>query len=222
MADASETGSQHMGILWMFNLDASPLVSVAPRVATTFQQAGPEAASSLAQAMGLDDPTPVLQRFASGRHCYVGRVEDRLATYGWITFDEEGIGELGLNIRLQASEAYIWDCATLPAYRGQRLYPALLAYMLSELQSEGLHRIWIGTDADNLPSQSGVALVGCQPVVDVVMTRVLTLRRPWVRGRPGVPEQVVTDARSALLGNRAQAWLAAPPLSRHEQAGEGL
>src|SRR5260221_11794037 len=135
----------------MFNLDASPLVSVAPRVATTFQQAGPKAASSLAQAMGLDDPTPVLQRFASGRRCYVGRVEDRLATYGWITFDEEGIGELGLNIRLQAGEAYIWDCATLPAYRGKRLYPARLANMVGELQIEGLRRIWIARAANTRP-----------------------------------------------------------------------
>ncbi len=211
MADASETGSQHLGILWTFNLDASLPVSVTPRVATTFQQAGPEAASSLAQEMGLDDATPVLQRFASGRRCYIGRVEDRLVTYGWITFDEEGIGEIGLHIRLQAGEAYIWNCGTAPAYRGQRLYPALLAHMLGELQGEGLHRIWLGTDADNLPSQSGVALVGFQPVVDVVMTRVLTVRRAWIRGRPGVPEQIVTDARLALLGNRAQAWLTVPP-----------
>ena len=222
MIDVSGTGSQHLGILWMFNLDASSPVSVTPRIATAFQQAGPEAASSLARAMGLDDPALVLQRFAAGRRCYVGRVEDRLVTYGWITFDEEGIGEIGLNIRLQAGEAYIWNCGTVPAYRGQRLYPALLAHMLGELQGEGLHRVWLGTDADNLPSQSGVALVGFQPVVDVVMTRVLTVRRAWVRGRPGVPEQIVTNARLALLGNRAQAWLTALPFSRHEQAGEGL
>jgi len=159
MISASEPGSQHLGILWVLNLDESSLASVAPRIATAFQRVGPEAASTLTRAMELDNPTVVLQRFANRKRCYAGKVEGKLATYGWVTFDEERIGELGLNIRLQAGEAYIWDCATLPAYRGQRLYPALLAYMLNELQSEGLRRVWIGTDADNLPSQSGVALV---------------------------------------------------------------
>ena len=208
MAGTSEIGSQHLGILWVLNPGVSSLVSVTPGVAATFQRAGAEAAPSLAQAMGLDDPGVVLQRFANGKRCYAGRVEDKLVTYGWVTFDEEGIGEIGLRIRLQAGEAYIWDCATLPAYRGQRLYPALLAHMLSELQNEGLRRVWLGTDADNLPSQSGVALVGFQPVVDVIMTRVLAMRRPWVRGRPGVPEQLVMDARRALLGDRDWAWRA--------------
>lgn len=219
MIGASEPGSQHLGILWVLNLDESSLASVAPRIATAFQRVGPEAASTLAQAMGLDNPTIVLQRFANRKRCYTGNVKGKPATYGWVTLDEEGIGELGLNIRLQAGEAYIWDCATLPAYRGQRLYPALLAYMLNELQSEGLRRVWIGTDTDNLPSQSGVALVGFQPVIDILMTRVLTIRRLWARGRPGVPEQVVMEARSALLGNRHQAWLTAITSSRHKQPG---
>ena len=219
MIGASEPGSQHLGIFWVLNLDESSLASVAPRIATAFQRVGPEAASTLTRAMELDNSTVVLQRFANRKRCYAGKVEGKLATYGWVTFDEEGIGELGLNIRLQAGEAYIWDCATLPAYRGQRLYPALLAYMLNELRSEGLRRVWIGTDADNLPSQSGVALVGFQPIVDILITRVLTIRRLWARGRPGVPEQVVMEARSALLGNRDQAWLTAITSSWHKQPG---
>ncbi len=157
--------------------------------------------------MEFDDPTAILQRFTRGCHGYIARIEGKLAAYGWVTFDEESIGELGLSIRLKTGDAYIWDCATLPAYRGQRLYPALLAHILSELQSSGLRRAWIGADTDNLSSQAGMALAGFSPAVDVIMTRVLTIRRLWVRGRPGVPEQVVADVRQALFGKRDQAWL---------------
>ena len=198
MTQPAEVDAQPQGTFWMMDLDRPLSVGLVSRLPVAFMRIGPEVAQELAHAMQLDDPSVVLQRFARGCHCYAGRIDGKLATYGWVTFDEEGIGELGLNFRLKAGEAYIWDCATLPAYRGLRLYPALLAYILCELQSLGLHRVWIGADTDNLASQSGLALVGFQPVVDVFITHVSTLPRVWIRGRPGVPEQLVTDVRHAL------------------------
>src|SRR5215831_11774899 len=206
MMPASEIGPWPLGTLWVLNLNEPSLDGPAPRVTATFQRAGPEVVPSLAQAMGLEDLAEVLQRFAAGKRCYIGNVEGVLATYGWVTFDEEWIGELHLRIRLAAGEAYIWDCATLPAYRGLRLYPSLLGFMVNELRAEGLQRIWIGADADNLPSQKGMVLAGFHPVVDMVLDRALALRMTWVRGRPGVPEKLVEDARRALLGERYEAW----------------
>ncbi len=199
MTQPAEADAQPQGTFWMLDLGQPLPVGLVPQLPVAFLRIGLEVAQELAHAMQLDDPSVVLQRFARGCHCYAGRIDGKLATYGWVTFDEEGIGELGLNFRLKASEAYIWDCATLPAYRGLRLYPALLAYILCELQSLSLHRVWIGADTDNLASQSGLALVGFQPVVDVVITHVSTVCQAWVRGRPGVPEQLVTDVRQALL-----------------------
>lgn len=193
----SETGA--LGIFWMLRLDRPLPAAPKPRIPATFLRAGPEIAVELAQAMGLGNPAPVLHRFTMGRRCYVGRVAGRIATYGWVTFDEERIGELGLIVRLGKSEAYIWDCATLPPYRGQRLYPALLAHILCELQNEGFQRVWIGTDADNLPSQSGLALAGCQPVLEIIQAADGGFLS---RGRPGVPLQDVLDAHYALFGNR--------------------
>ena len=181
MAPASEIGPQHLGTLWMLNLEEPALVGPVPRVAVNFQRVGPEASPLLSQAMGLDDPAEVLQRFATGRRCYIGNVEDVLATYGWVSFDEESIGELRLRVRLAPGEAYIWDCATLPEYRGLHLYPALLWYMINDLRSEGLQRIWIGADADNLPSQKGIVLCGFQPIIDIVLDRVLAIRMFWAR-----------------------------------------
>jgi GNAT superfamily N-acetyltransferase len=213
MRFASESGAQTLGTLWMLNLKEFSLDGPVPRVKATFQRVGPEVAPLLAEAMGLEGPAEVLQRFAAGKGCYIGNVEGVLATYGWVTFDEEWIGELHLRIRLAPGEAYIWNCATLPAYRGLRLYPALLGYMVNELRAEGLQRIWIGADADNLPSQKGMVLAGFQPIADMVLDRALGLRMTWVRGRPGVPEKFVEDARRALLGQRYDAWQSALSLA---------
>lgn len=197
MTTPSENGA--LGILWIRRLDKSLLDGPEPHIAATFSRANPEMADELAQAMGFDDAALVLQRFHDGKQCYIARVEGKLVAYGWITFDKESIGELGLSLRLQHGEAYIWNCATLPEYRGQRLYPALLAYMLVELQKAGIQRIWIGTDADNLPSQSGVTRVGCQPIAEVFQAHDGRLS---TRGRPGVPPEDVLDAHYAMFGNR--------------------
>ena len=211
MMNSSETDVQHLGILWMLRLDRPLPGSPQPRIPVTFSRAGLEEGGELASAMGFDNSDPVLQRFRMGRHCYISRFDGKLVAYGWVSFDEEGIGELGLRIRLNKGEAYIWDCGTLPAYRGQRLYPALLGHMLRELQGAGLQRVWIGTDADNLPSQVGVALVGCQPVLDAV--RDTSTSRLVSRGRPGVPIQDVLDAHYALFGNRDLTRIVLPETS---------
>ena len=195
----SETGVQHLGILWMLRLDGPLPGSPQPRIPVSFSRADLEEAGELALVMGLDNPDPVLQRFHRGSRCYIARA-DKIVAYGWISFDEEDIGELGLRIRLNKGEAYVWDCGTLPAYRGKRLYPALLGYMLCELQNAGFQRVWIGTDADNLPSQIGVALAGCQPILDVV--RDSATHRLVSCGRPGVPIEDVVDAHYAMFGNR--------------------
>jgi len=204
---------QHMGILWMVDLSdliaAVPAVG-APRAPVVFEAAGLEQVGELAEAMGYGSSTGekertaevVRQRFATGRSCYVGRVEGRLATYGWVTFDEEKIGELGLSIRMEPGEAYIWNCGTLADFRGRRLYPALVTYIVEALQKDGLRRVWIGTDADNFPSQSGLALTSFQPVADVMVTEPPSAHQLWMRGRPGVSEQVVAAARRAMFGDQ--------------------
>ena len=209
MSHTSEPGPQHLGTLWHMDLSEPSLIGPIPRVEVNFQRIDSEAAPSLAQAMGLENPEEVFKRFDAGKRCYIGNVDGVLATYGWVTFDKELIGELRLYIRLAPGEAYIWDCATLPEYRGLRLYPALLWYMISELRAQGLKRIWIGADADNLPSQVGMRLCGFHPIADFVLDYALALHSFWIRGHPGASEQLVEDARRALLGGRHKAWLAA-------------
>jgi ribosomal protein S18 acetylase RimI-like enzyme len=203
MAGAIGEDSWHVGIFWLYKLDELPsagVFSVTPALPVTFRRLGPDALSQLARVMDMQDPAPIARRFELGKRCYAGFHCDDIVTYGWVTFDEESIGELGLTARMRPGESYIWDCGTPPAYRGQRLYPALLSHILKELASEGIRRAWLGTDADNLPSQKGVALVGFQPILDVGFTRSLTGDTMWIRQRPNVSEQDALDAHRVMLG----------------------
>jgi hypothetical protein len=123
-----------------------------------------------------------------------------------VSFEEEHIGELNLRIRLLPGEAYIWDCVTIPAFRRNRLYSALLGYIIRELHADGFCRAWIGADMENIPSQQGIAHAGFHHIGDLVVARVLAIRQVWVRGQPGVPEHIVAEARRAFLENRDSVW----------------
>lgn len=202
MTLSSDPDARLMGLFWMLKLDEPLPVGIEAGIAATFLRAGPEDISELATAMGLDDVEPVARRFARGCQCYIARFEERLISYGWITFDEERIGSLGLSVRLLPGEGYIWDCATLETYRGQRLYPALLSHMLRELRAAGFWRAWIGMDADNLPSQAGVARAGFQQIVTLLQASNTSQHTFLIRGCPGASEQDVQAAQYALLGDR--------------------
>ena len=157
--------------------------------------------------MGADTLTEVSKRFEMGRRCYVARVESKIVAYGWVSFDEEFIGELNLLLRLLPGEAYIWNWATLPAFRSNHLFSELLTYILEDLMTEKLHCVWIGADLENVPSQRGNARAGFLYVADLVVARVLALRQVWVHGRTDVPESLLAEARRAFLNRRDKVWL---------------
>jgi hypothetical protein len=99
---------------------------VTPRIPAVLHEVRAEDASALAFAMALPDSKAVQRRFSTGRRCFAAWVGDEIAAYGWLSHSRECIGELERELKMQPDEVYIWDCATLPKYRQQRLYSALL------------------------------------------------------------------------------------------------
>jgi ribosomal protein S18 acetylase RimI-like enzyme len=155
---------------------------------------------------GARDPEAVRQRFAGDRRCYVARVDGTLAAFGWVSFSQELIGEMGLCINLVPGEAYVWDCVTASAYRRRRLYSALLHHITSDLRADRLCRAWIGADLDNEPSQQGMALAGFEPVATLHMVRAAGWRVLWTVGQPNVSTHLVLEASRVMLGQRRR-WL---------------
>jgi hypothetical protein len=194
------------GTIWALDLDKL-IPGITPLAPATFCRVEPGSSAELAGVMGGGTLAEIQKRFDMGRRCYAARIDGRLAAYGWVSFGEEFIGELDLRLRLLPSEAYIWNCATLPAFRLNLLYSALLVHIARELTKEHFSRVWIGADFDNTPSQRGIAHAGFTYVADLYVARVLTLRQVWAQGRPDVPETMLAEARRVFLNNRDRAWL---------------
>jgi ribosomal protein S18 acetylase RimI-like enzyme len=197
------------GTIWAINLgDNMPVIQ--PECPAVFSRVMPESAAALAAAMGPGSLEEIHKRFSAGRHCYAARVGGEIASYGWVSFDEEMVGELDLRLRLLYGEAYIWDCATLPAYRQQHLYSALLSYILHELCTrQPVCRVWIGADLENIASQRGIARAGFHRIANLLVERFLAMRLVWAQGNPEVPDSWVAEARRVYLGSREQIWMEA-------------
>jgi len=215
MMVSAENDPRRAGTIWMRDLD-EPAPVVTPLVEAVFRRIGPEDIPALAAELGGDAAAEISKRFAAGRQAYGAWVEARLAAYGWVSFEEEYIGELRLRLKLLPGEAYIWDCATLPHFRQKYLYSALLVYILAELRAGRFCRAWIGADQENMLSQRGMARAGFHHVADLVIARAFALRLAWVEGHPNVPDHLVVEARRVFLDNRDKVWLNALSSARPE------
>ena len=216
MIVSAENDPRRHGTIWLLDLDQE-LPAVLPRVQADFRPVTLDLAPALATSTGLS-PEGIIRRLESGRQCYAAWAADQAVAYGWVSFESEEIGELNLRIRLLPGEAYIWDCATLPAFREKGLYSALLGYILRQLHAQTLCRVWIGADYDNIASQKGMARAGFQHVADLVIQRVLAIRQVWAVGLPDVPESIVAEARRAFLDNRDKVWLHAAASTIEEKS----
>ena len=209
---SAKNDSRRVGTIWVFDLD-QPIPVIEPRISATLSRVGIEYLDKLLLAMSANTATEISARIESGRRCYVVAVQDKLAAYGWVSFDEEFIGELSLHLKLLPGEAYIWDCVTLPAFRRNHLYSALLTHVLIDLRAESLQRVWIGADHENTASQLGIARAGFRAVADLVLVQVAARRQIWAQGRPNVPESLVAEARRVYLNDRDEVWLDAQGLA---------
>ena len=118
--------------------------------------------TTLSQLNGIS-LVEVRARRTAGHRPYVGVVDGTPVTYGWVATQTADIGELDLRFRLPSGDRYLWDFATLPAWQRRRLYPRLLAAILTR-ESPTAGRFWIIHAPENLPSGAGMHKAGFTPV----------------------------------------------------------
>ena len=76
------------------------------------------------------------------------------------------IGELEMAFAVPERDRYLWDFATLPAFRGRGIYPRLLQEILAR-EGSGAERFWIIHAPENTPSSSGIAKAGFTAVSEL-------------------------------------------------------
>ncbi|HYI13974.1 MAG TPA: GNAT family N-acetyltransferase [Thermomicrobiales bacterium] len=125
----------------------------------------------VASRLGNEQQAPVVETLdpaeaailrQQGHRLYVALIGSEIVAYGWAATTTASIGELGVEMRIASNERYLWGFVTLPNWRGQGIYPALIQAMLR--QEADADRFWIGHDVGNDASASGILKAGFVPV----------------------------------------------------------
>jgi hypothetical protein len=156
--------------------------------------------------MNLPKPKLIQERWTSGRRCFILQTGDEIVTYGWITHGIESVGELERQFNLHHDEAYIWHCGTVPAWRGQHGYSALLSRIVYQLFAENISCIWIGASRQNEPSIQGIVNAGFRPVVDVIYRRLYRLTLLWIFHDSTASQSHISAAYRILINKNERRW----------------
>lgn len=147
---------------------------------------------ALAQAMGVDTGV-VRGRLEHAGSAAVAIDRAKIAAYGWVLYGRISIPDLRLEIALPADHAYIWDCLTLPAYRGRGVFPGLLRYLLEDMRGRGIRLAWAATAPGNSASVRAFAKAGF---------RLVALTGGDIGSFSARPTQAATADEAALLRER--------------------
>lgn len=117
---------------------------------------------TLARLTGLE-PNELQGRMRAGHRPYLGYLAGMPVAYGWVATRRAEIGELGLDVSLPPLHRYLWDFATLSAWRGRGIYPHLLQAILRRELSQATY-FWIIYAPENRASGSGIRKAGFSTV----------------------------------------------------------
>jgi GNAT superfamily N-acetyltransferase len=96
-----------------------------------------------------------LSRVQAGQKCFVATHEGRLIGKAWVAeVSTWFISEVETNEPIGQGAVVIFDCATIPEYRGKRVYPAMLRHINDEYLDR---RKVIYCEAQNGASLRGIA-----------------------------------------------------------------
>ena len=126
--------------------------------------------TGLLAALAHLDIAEVQRRRHEGHRPYVAWLDNQPVAYGWVATQRAQIGELDLTITLPPIERYLWDFATLPAWRGRGIYPHLLqAILLGE--PSAVERFWIIAAPENRASSAGISKAGFTSIAHLSFQR---------------------------------------------------
>lgn len=116
----------------------------------------------------------VAQRLAHGDEFFGWLIGDRVASFGWVTYQDRTVGPIRLP--KASGRAFLYNFHTLEGYRGRRFYPALLLTMRHVLGREKVTEFIIDVDVRNTASARGIEKGGFVPAGQVAF---LTLFSRW-------------------------------------------
>jgi hypothetical protein len=157
-----------------------PLAQVEPRIPLEIRLMTPgdiEAFAPLFNKRGLS-PEEIDSRLTRRDKCILACSGAELVGFYWLGFSNQWIQEIGVTLRLASGEAYGYDAVTFPAWRGNRIHPAMDLYRANYARAHGYARYVTYIRADNPPSLRTAPRTGRKRTKTIWSVRLLGRERP--------------------------------------------
>lgn len=165
-----------------------PIVQVEPRIPLEIRFMTPgdiEAFAPLFNTRGLS-PEEIHSRLTRGDKCILACSDAELAGFCWLGFSSQWVSEIGVMLCLAPGDVYGYDDVTFPAWRGNRIHPAIILYRSQYARAHGYTRYVSYIRADNPRSLRTVARLGHRQTKTILAVRLLGRERPiLLRGATG-------------------------------------
>jgi GNAT superfamily N-acetyltransferase len=121
-------------------------------------------------------------RLAAGEACALVRSGDAVVAYCWSTTSPAPVEEIRRHVVPAGDEVYLYDAYTAPAWRGRRLFPAMLTVLLASARARGRRRALIFALAANRASTRAIEHAGFQRFLAISRVSIGGAGWLWVRG----------------------------------------
>ena len=149
------------------------------------RRATAEDADRYASDIGTDSADTFVRRLSDTTHCYVVVSGGIFLHATWITTKAAWTRELRAYFRPPPGDAYVFESFTRSDARGKGAYPFALREICHELSAEGVARVWVAVEVDNIPSLKAVTKGGYEEAWRVTYRRRLGILRVDAPRGPG-------------------------------------
>lgn len=154
---------------------SAPLEVVTPRIAVAIACISSD---TLAQRQETPVPdfveaTRFFDRLRSGHLFFVAHVGEQAVHGSWLGFESWDLEDIGVKIRLNHEEAFIYDAYTAPAFRSHHLFQAVMGVCLKFARDRGVRRVYARVSNRNRPSLKAFEGVGFQRPIELLSLQLL-------------------------------------------------
>jgi ribosomal protein S18 acetylase RimI-like enzyme len=137
-----------------------PIAAITPRLPVSFSELRPAQLDEYLRFHGQVPRSQLEERFARGDACVLARYEGRIVCTSWSSRDDHFFRSVRCRYEVGASEAYLYDSFTDPAFRGRGIAPALGADELRRFRRAGLTRVMMAVRPENVANRRARAKTG--------------------------------------------------------------
>ena len=116
------------------------------------------------------------KRFKKDRICFVALDQEKIAYFGWISFDDEYESIFQIMVKVNHKEAYWFDCHTIPQYRNNGLHGAITAKALIYLKDKGCKKVLTHVMKDNIYSRKAFEKLGFKEKRMVTLIKIFNFK----------------------------------------------